>query len=178
MGLVGNLAAQLYRIAGLDVRVWDRSEGRRRVAESVGFECVPPDAIDGVDVAVDAVGSGPVVEQCVNACAPYGEVVLLGSPRPPYETNLTATFNRIHMQWLTVRGALEWRLPPYRVPGGGPSVESNLALILDHIRAGRILTEGLVSHVIRPEGLLDAYRGMKDDPDAYHGVIVRWGGAR
>lgn len=174
MGLVGNLAAQLYRIAGLEVRVWDTSEGRRAVAKGVGLEVASPDAVGPSDVTVDAVGSGEVVEQCVNLTKPHGEVVLLGSPRPPYETDLTAVFNRIHMQWLTVRGALEWRLPPYPIPGGGPSVASNLALILDHIRAGRIRTEGLVSHHIGPDGLLDAYRGMQRDPDHHHGVVVDW----
>lgn len=184
MGLVGNLAAQLYRQAGARVLAIDPVAGRRAVAEGVGLEVVHGEdlvaalleATDGrgVDIAVDAVGSGPVIAQCVDACAPYGQIVLLGSPRPPFETNLTAVFNRIHMQWLTVRGALEWRLPPYRVPGGGPSVEENLAKILDAIRSGAIRTEGLVSHVIAPTSLLDAYRGMLDDKERYHGVIVDW----
>ncbi|MEQ9497052.1 MAG: zinc-binding alcohol dehydrogenase [Deltaproteobacteria bacterium] len=184
MGLVGNFAAQLYRIAGARVFVHDPVAGRRDVARGVGLEVLEGDdpiqavrdATDGrgVDIAVDAAGLGPVCAMCVEACAPYGQVVLLGSPRPPFETNLTAVFNRIHMQWLTVRGALEWRLPPYRVPGGGPSVEENLERVHDWIRSGALKTEGLVSHVIQPEALLSAYRGMLDDKEHYHGVIVDW----
>lgn len=183
LGMVGNLAAQLFRIAGAEVVTYDPVAERRAVARGVGLatldvqpEDVVPTLVErgGVDVAVDAVGSGRVIADCVEACAPYGQVVLLGSPRPPFETNLTATMNRIHMQWLTVRGALEWRLPPYRTPGGGDSVEHNLERILDWIATGALDTTGLVSHVVTPAELPDAYAGMLHDKPSYHGVIVRW----
>lgn len=189
LGLVGVLAAQLYRIAGARVICFDPEPGRRAVAARVGLEVLDVETEGvveglyeatggrGVDIAVDAAGSGPAIVQCVDACAPYGQVVLLGSPRPPHETNLTATFNRIHMQWLTVHGALEWRLPPYKVPGGGACVEDNLARLLDHLRSGRLVVDGLVSHHIQPEGLLDAYRGMLHDKANHSGVIIDWSGA-
>ena len=186
LGLVGVLAAQLYRIAGARVLCFDPVPGRRAVAERVGLEVLDVetagvvDAISeatggrGVDIAVDAAGSGPAIVQCVDACAPYGQVVLLGSPRVPHETNLTATFNRIHMQWLTVHGALEWRLPPYKTPGGGPCVEDNLRRLLDHLRTGRLVVDGLVSHHIQPEALLEAYQGMLREKERYSGVIIDW----
>lgn len=186
LGLVGNLAAQLYRLAGARVLCWDPVAGRRAVAARAGLEVLEGGddgwraavlaATDekGVNIAVDAVGSGPVIAECVEVCAPYGEVVLLGSPRPPFETNLTAVFNRIHMQWLTVRGALEWRLPPYTVPGGGPSVEDNLRRLLEHLRQDQLRVDGLVSHVIPPDGLLEAYQGMLNDKQNYSGVIIDW----
>jgi 2-desacetyl-2-hydroxyethyl bacteriochlorophyllide A dehydrogenase len=187
LGLVGNLAAQLYQIAGARVIALDTSRGRCHAARECGLETVLDVAPDqqaravldhtrgrGATIVVDAVGHSAVIQTALRAVAAHGEIILLGSPRVPVESNVTDVFNRIHMQWLTLRGALEWRLPRHPTRGLKHSVASNLALALDLIRSGRLRVAPIVSHLIRVEQLLDAYRGMLSDKDRYLGVVIDW----
>ena len=128
----------------------------------------------GAAVTVDAVGHASVINTCIQTCATFGQVILLGSPRAPFEGNLTDPFRQIHNRWLTVRGALEWRLPTYPVTGGKHSISSNLRLLHDQIRHGRLHIDPLVTHVIAPEQLAEAYDGLLDHKDDYLGVVVDW----
>jgi 2-desacetyl-2-hydroxyethyl bacteriochlorophyllide A dehydrogenase len=187
LGLVGNLAAQLYQIAGARVIAFDPIQERCEVACQVGIEMalsVPPDeqvaAIhdltnkQGAAVTVDAVGHSQIVMQCVETCAPYGEVILLGSPRAVFETDATQAFRLIHNHWLTVRGALEWRLPPYPVTGHKHSIQANLRLLLDHIEQQRLRVQPLISQFLKPSQLPEAYQGLLNDKANYLGVVVDW----
>ena len=136
LGVVGNLAAQLYRHAGLRVIGLDPVAMRCERALQAGIEevaSVTPElqleAVRdltggrGANVTVDAVGHSAVIETAIAACADFGQVILLGSPRLPFSGDLTRTFRDIHMRGLTVRGAYEWRLPPYVGLGIAQSVE-------------------------------------------------------
>ena len=187
LGLVGNLAAQLFQLAGTRVMAFDVVRERCRIAREVGIETaldVPAEAQlnalqdltqgKGVSIAVDAVGHSAVVQTCVEACAPYGQVILLGSPRAPLETDVTRMLRTVHHRWLTLRGALEWRLPPYPVLGVKHSIASNLALLQEHVKAGRLRARPLITDVIAPAGLQGAYRGLLDEKDRHLGVIVEW----
>jgi 2-desacetyl-2-hydroxyethyl bacteriochlorophyllide A dehydrogenase len=187
LGLVGNTAAQLYQHGGAKVIGLDVISERCAVAKSTGIETVLDvklgDQVDaildltngrGVDVAVDAVGQSAVIEACVQVCAPHGQVILLGSPRKAYETNVTKMLRTMHHRWIVMRGALEWRLPTYPVLGSKHSIASNLQLILDLIQNGRLHVEPLVTHVIKPSQLLEAYHGLLDQKEIYLGVVVDW----
>jgi 2-desacetyl-2-hydroxyethyl bacteriochlorophyllide A dehydrogenase len=189
LGLVGNLAAQLYQIAGAQVIALDPVEARCNLARRVGIEIALPiapelqiEAIhdltqgEGVAVAVDAVGHTAVIQHCIEACAPFGQVILLGSPRTRFETDATPSFRLIHNRWLTVRGALEWRIPPLPTLGAKHSVESNLRVLIDHVQRGRLQVDALVSHVIKPDGMSEAYHGLMHDKASYMGIVVEWRG--
>lgn len=187
LGLVGNLAAQLFQIAGARVIGLDVVKERCEIARRTGIETVLDVPIDdqsdalrellngeGVDVAVDAVGGTPIIQKCVDICAPHGQVILLGSPRKPYETNATKMLRTIHHRWIQLRGALEWRLPPYPVAGEEQSIQSNLQMIIEHIQEERLIVEPLVTHVITPDQLQDAYMGLLEKKESYLGVIIDW----
>lgn len=187
LGLVGNLAAQLYQIAGARVIGLDVVKERCEIARRTGIETVLDVPIDdqlgalrellnseGVDVAVDAVGGTHIIQKCVELCAPHGQVILLGSPRKPYETNATKMLRTIHHRWIQLRGALEWRLPPYPVAGEEQSIQSNLQMIIEHIQEQRLIVEPLVTHVIKPHQLHEAYKGLLEQKDSYLGVVVDW----
>jgi NADPH:quinone reductase-like Zn-dependent oxidoreductase len=187
LGLVGNFAAQLYQLGGAKVIGLDVIGERCGIAKSTGIETVldvkVEDQIEaildltdgrGVDIAVDAVGHSAVIEACVEVCAPHGQVILLGSPRAAYETNVTKMLRNMHHRWIVIRGALEWRLPPLPVRCAQHSIASNLQLILDHIQDGRLHVEPLVTHVIKPSQLLEAYHGLLDQKETYLGVVVDW----
>jgi 2-desacetyl-2-hydroxyethyl bacteriochlorophyllide A dehydrogenase len=187
LGTVGNLAAQLYRQAGLHVIGVDPVQSRCKIARQVGIETivdVPPEhqleAIHeltdgrGTQVTVEAVGHSAVVNTSIAACADFGQVILLGSPRASYEADMTPAFREIHLRWLTVRGALEWRLPPYDAPGIQHSVESNLRRLIDALRSGQLNVSTVTSHVIKPSELPQAYDGLLNRKDAYLGTVIDW----
>jgi len=189
LGLVGNLAAQLYQHAGTRVIAFDMVPERCDLARKVGVETalnLPPEEQvktiydltenQGAAVAVDAVGESKIVMSCIQACKPFGEVVLLGSPRKPYVTDATEAFRQIHIRWLNVRGALEWRLPPHPVLGVTHSIESNLHTLIDLVQGGHLELEPLISHLIQPHELSAAYQGLLHDKGNYIGVIVDWRG--
>lgn len=189
LGTVGNLAAQLYQISGARVIGVDLVPERCEIALKTGIQKVVQvpiesqiDAIHeltdgaGVDIAVDAVGQTPIIQKCVEICKPHGQVILLGSPRQPFETNATKMLRTIHHRWIQLRGALEWRLPAYRSTPKAESIHSNLELIIEHILAGRLIIEPLITHVISPDQLEDAYVGLLERKESYLGVIIDWSG--
>lgn len=186
LGLVGNFAAQFYQLAGARVIGLDLVPERCEVARQVGIDTVidVPQGEqltvlseltgEGVQVAVDAVGHAAVIGKCVEACAPFGQIILLGSPREALEMNITQLLRPIHHRWLALRGALEWRLPPFPTPDVKYSIAENLQMILDHIQRNEIKVEPLISHVIEPAELPEAYKGLLEEKDTYLGVVVDW----
>lgn len=187
LGIVGNLTAQLYKQAGLRVIGLDpiayRCELARRVGVDVVFD-VPIEAQlsalhditggRGADITVEAVGHSAVVQTAIQACADFGQVVLLGSPRSPHQGDLTTAFRDIHLRGLTVLGALEWRLPPYATFGIRHSVASNLERLIMLMRGGQLDVEAVTSHIIHPQALHQAYEGLLHQKDSYLGTIVDW----
>lgn len=191
LGVVGNLAAQLYQQAGLRVIGLDPVASRCEAARRAGIEAVldvPPaeqlaalrDLTNGhgAPVTVEAVGHSATVESAVAACADFGQVILLGSPRAPYTSDLTRIFREIHLRWLTVRGALEWRLPPYAAFGVPDSVESNLERLMAALQSGYLNVEAVTSHTIAPQELLSTYQGLLNRKEEYLGAVIDWGALR
>jgi len=189
LGSVGNLAAQLYQLGGARVVGLDPVRARCDLAHQMGIETVlslsPAEQVAavrelsggrGVQVAVDAVGHSAVVMNCIQVCAPYGQVILLGSPRAAYEGNLTDAFRLIHNQWLVMRGALEWRLPAYPTTGAKHSIQSSLEMLTGMVKCTELNVEDLITHVIEPDELPAAYRGLLEDNAQYVGVVVDWRG--
>lgn len=187
LGLVGNLAAQLFQYAGAWVIGFDPVDWRCELARRTGIKnalSVPiKDQLStlhdmtgrqGVNVAVDAVGDSAVIMSCIQACKPFGEVILLGSPRKPYISDATEAFRQIHVRWLNMRGALEWRLPPHPVNGKIHSIETNLSHLVDLVKNDSLQIEPLITHLIQPLELPAAYEGLVDHPDTHLGVVVDW----
>jgi threonine dehydrogenase-like Zn-dependent dehydrogenase len=187
LGLVGNLAAQLYRLRGARVIGVDPVGTRCDLAREVGIDCVvdvpPSDQVEavkeatggeGAQVTVDATGLTPVCMTCVQATALFGQVVLLGSPRAAMEGNLTDVFGPIHMNGLVVRGAHMWRMPVTGDRNVRQSVEWAFATVFDLIARGDLKVRELISHVIAPDGTPAAYDGLQNSPNDYTGVVIDW----
>jgi 2-desacetyl-2-hydroxyethyl bacteriochlorophyllide A dehydrogenase len=206
MGLVGNLCAQLFSLAGCDVIGIDKVRKRLEVARACGIEkTINASEVDaeeavkeltegeGCEIVVDATGSPQVSATAWKYAAPYGEVILLGSFfQRPYEMNVTELLERIHLSefgCITYKGAHEWRYPVrderkdfFRL--GWPkyerpkhSVERNARINLSLIAQGKLKVEPLLTHLLKPEQCRDAYFGLRDEPEEYLGVVFDWRGA-
>lgn len=187
LGLVGNLAGQFFALQGHRTVGVDPAEHRRDLAVECGFAvALPADAPDLGDalakaaggrpprVVVEAVGRSDLVEQAVGLVAAWGQVILLGSPRAPYSTEVTPMLSDIHKRAIEVRGALEHIYPRFKRQSPTISVERNVEFIFACLRDGRLKVKDLITHVVRPQELDDAYRGLLDRKDEYLGVVVDW----
>ena len=187
LGMVGNLAAQLYQTMGARVIAFDTIPMRCEKAREVGIgEVIGASTQEqakvlmemtdgkGADITVDAVGSSAVISTCVKSTATFGKIVLLGTPRTAMEGNLTEVLRPVHMKCLQMLGAFEWRLQPYPGVGIIHSIQSNLQMLWSLICEGNLKVNELISHVIKPEEMQNAYFGLLNDKDHYLGVLVDW----
>lgn len=191
LGLVGNLAGQFFLASGQRVIGLDLSEHRRQLARSTGFQAdldpsrfaTPEATLEAVKeatggrmprVIVEAVGDSRLIELGIKLVANNGQVIMLGTPRAPYETNCTPFLDYAHRRGISIVGALEWTIPLLKRQGPGHTTESNAELILRLIETGRLQVQPLCSHVVAPADLNAAYQGLLHEKDRYLGVVVDW----
>jgi 2-desacetyl-2-hydroxyethyl bacteriochlorophyllide A dehydrogenase len=191
LGLVGNLAAQLFTLAGCDVIGIDVSARRRKIAEDCGiWQCLRPgdDLIDQINgltrgrrchTVVDATGIPAVIAGEPAYAGKLGELILLGSPRGQYTGDFTRFLNYSHLAGegnITIKGAHEYRFPMAADPEDRykHSFESNVDVILDRIADGRLKTRELISHIVQPSEADSVYRDLREGKEDYMGVIFDW----
>ncbi len=129
---------------------------------------------EGVDIGVDAVGHSSVIAKAIQVTMPYGEVILLGSPREAYEGNLTDVFNPIHMKMLNVKGSLANMLPLKKTAGMKLNFERNYRVAFELMLSKKIDAAKIISHVIKPEEAEKAYHGLQFDREHYRCVVIDW----
>ena len=187
LGIVGNLASQLYGAIGCRVIAVDPVAERRALAARVGVaEQVggPPDEVQdrimeltggtGADIVVEAVGHSAVCMQALDATRRHGQLVILGTPRAPVDGNLTDFFGEMHYRCIKVLGALEWQYPFYPAINTDTSQYQKQKMIFEWLEDGRIQLEPLISHRMHPEGIEEAYQGLLNQKDTYTGVALEW----
>ena len=188
LGLVGNLASQMFQIHGCRVIGVDPVKERRELAERCGIvqtvggnteevQAQIQDLTNGElgHITVDAVGHSSVVMQALRATTSHGQLVILGSPRVSVTGDLTELLSDTHLRWITIRGALEWCVPMYPDIGNRVSQYSKQQTIFDWINRGQLDVELLISHRLKPEQIKQAYDGLLNEPDVYTGVVLDWG---
>ena len=188
LGLVGNLAAQLAILQGANVVGADLSAVRCACARECGIartvDAQNADWVEqvrglsggrGVTTAIDATGLSSVVTEVIPLVAQFGEVVLLGTPRAPFETNATEIYSHIHLPgYVALKGALEWRYPTFRDEFVKHSVERNSEIIMELIASGKLHIAPLYTHKVAPEAAAEVYAGLRGKKDEYVGVVFDW----
>jgi 2-desacetyl-2-hydroxyethyl bacteriochlorophyllide A dehydrogenase len=194
LGMVGNLAAQAFRILGGRVIGVDPMPERRALAARCGLPLTVGGPVEEVrqtiaevtggamaDIVVEATGLSPVVLQALGVTANLGQCILLGSPRAPFDGSLTAVFSEIHLRNLTLRGALEWILPEYPPVAtfGGKTLPllshyAKQAMIFDWVQRGDLQVAPLISHRLPARQVKEGYDGLLQQPALYSGVVLTW----
>jgi threonine dehydrogenase-like Zn-dependent dehydrogenase len=197
-GSVGVMCAQLLQLAGANVAGIDLAAQRLALARECGVRHTVSaaggdDAVlaavrdltagRGVEATVEAVGNPRTVHLAAGLTAKLGEVILLGSPRGAYETDVTEVLNYVHL-WgngcLTFKGAHEWRYPVREggrragEPGPKHSLERNTRIVFELMRDGRLRYRPLRTHLLPPAAAQAAYTGLRDRKDEYVGVVFDW----
>ena len=192
LGTVGNLAGQLAGLQGGRVIGLDLSEGRVELAQRCGLAhalVMNPATVEddvraitagrGVSTLIEATGVPAALPGALPLVGAYGEVILLGTPRGEFQTDLTSVLDYIHLHGhgdLTFKGAHEWRYPVARDPYVKHSMTRNSEIAMDLIRSGALQVAPLHTHTLSPHDAEAGYRGLQRDKDSTIGVVFDWTG--
>ncbi|MCC3375204.1 zinc-binding alcohol dehydrogenase [Cohnella sp. REN36] len=190
LGLVGHMASQLAKLQGASLYGVDLSPRRLQLAEEVGIDAaLHPEQVDvleevlkrtngeGVSALIEATGVPKAAVDNLPLLAQYGELILLGSPRGEYRTDVTELLNYVHLNnqgSITIRGAHEWRYPVAPDPFVKHSLVRNSQIVFRLMAQRKLQVEPLISHVLRPEQAAEAYEGLRNDKERYAGVLFDW----
>ena len=190
LGLVGNLAAQMFKLAGCNVIGIDVSPSKMESAKQCGIETVLDGKSNvsgqlkeltngrGVHAFVDATGVPAVIDSAIDVIAPGGECILLGTPRGEYSADIVPLLRAIHIANTNIqfKGAHEWKFPRYRsqTKDSQISIEQNNEKLLRFFAEGKLVIKPLLSHVVSPEEAPEAYEGLKNRDENYFGVVIDW----
>lgn len=177
MGLVGNLCAQLYALAGAGcVAAADLAAPRLKQAQACGValafnlsekplaEWLPEFGSRGANLVVEAVGSGPTIDLAIKAAAAHGRVVLLGSPRDRLELD---PYFDIHRTGVHMIGA-------HASTVDAATREQDIPFIWSLLASGRIDVDPLITHVLPYTEGQQAYEGLRDRKDEFLGVLLEY----
>jgi len=185
LGLVGNLAAQVFQASGMRVHAFDLDANRRDIATRAGILTVRdgsamPEFSQQHRLVIEASGSARALASSIDLAAPGGEIVMIGAPWGGRANSvLSSDLTRlIFLRFLTLRSGSEWEIPRLPQPLVSGSNYQNSVTALDWIARGLLLVEPLVTHRIRPEDVPAAYAGLATSPGKYLGVVVDWAAHR
>ncbi len=190
LGMVGNLTAQLFQLAGADVLAADLSDFRLEKARACGIRrTVNPSVTDlqqevngwtkglGADVTVESAGNSRLLLQSVHYTRRLGDIIILGTPRKAHELNPTPDLWQAHMKGITMKGALRCLFYPLHESRlSRRSVERDLGEILRLMAAGTLHVAPLHTHTFRPAECQQAYSDLMDARDTAIGATFDWTG--
>ncbi len=178
LGLVGNLAAQLFQGLGCTVLGIDSLAGRCQIANQCGIRTFQPKApqsvsqictfLDGASVGtvIEATGHPPAIAKALELVAPGGEVILLGSTRGKVELDF---YKLVHSRGVVIRGAHENILNR-----SGTRRREILAEQLEAIQTGQLKVAPLLSEPLDCRELALGYRKLVERRAETLSVILKW----
>jgi 2-desacetyl-2-hydroxyethyl bacteriochlorophyllide A dehydrogenase len=184
LGLIGQFAAQLCRLAGARPVIGvDIIASRGRVAAAGGVVAINPGEVDPVsvvremtggrmaEVVIEATGNPEVVPMALEVAAEGGRVILLGSLRGKIEIDAYST---IHRKGISLIGAHD-RLSAHAYTPQDPwTCRRNLDLILTLFADGSLKDDGLISHRIQPDSIYEMYEMLVARPRDFLGALLEW----
>jgi len=189
-GLVGQFMAQLLELAGVTAILVDPVPGRLKIAKSCGtshtINASDPKATEqvldvtngGADYVFECTGIPPAVASAPKYAGRSAQVILVGSPRGEYQTDLTEFLQPFHL-WkpnmdLTLKGSHEWKVPLYPQQGYKHSQIRNGCILADLMVSGKLKMKPLLTGVFKPEDCENAYQKLHKEKDDHLGVVFDW----
>jgi len=179
LGLVGNFAAQLLQIAGMEVLGLDRSEHRVAMATKVGLsalrvaeggerDLLEQDIGRSADFVVVASGVPDASPVAVALCRDGGDVVLLATPSGPFECDATKMLAEVQRRGIRLLGTpLQSCRPRY-------SLRQDYLALFRLFRDSRLRTSGLITDVVRPAEAHDIYGRLATRDPELGAVMFDW----
>jgi 2-desacetyl-2-hydroxyethyl bacteriochlorophyllide A dehydrogenase len=181
LGLMGNIAAQLYSLMGATVIGVDVVEQRLQTARQSGIENV---LLSGEnvnlnekvmemnggkkpDIVVEATGSPHLVIPALDLVRPLGQVIALGSTRGTVELNV---YDYIHRKGVHFSGA-------YSALAHLDGFPSSLALnkhLIKLIGLNALKIDHLITHRLHNDQAKEGYDMLLNQKDRALGVLLTW----
>ena len=181
LGLVGNLAAQVFQAAGTFVNGFDLAPHRRELARACGVDSVyGAEDMPGFEKAhrlvIEASGAARAVASAVAMTAPGGEIVMIGAPWGGDANSVPSSqlTRLIFFRFLRLRSGSEWEIPRQPEPLAIGSNYQNTVTALKWLEAGKLNVQPLITHRIAPSETPAAYDGLLNRPNDYLGVVIDW----
>lgn len=167
-GIIGILAAQWLKSQGLTVLVEDVAPDRLEIAAACGLAVrLPTDPGEAPSAIIDATGVSSLIPKQLERVRKNGTVVLLGSPRTPVEIDV---YRLIHSKSVSLVGAHGCRYPVKGEISQQTFFNQGLTMMAD----GRSRVAPLISHVIAPQRLGEAYAAIAARTPGWLGVELEW----
>lgn len=181
LGLVGNLAAQLAQIGGMETTAMDIIPWRTELATACGIEHVllaPDDDQLHRDHAlvIEATGTAAGAMTGMKLVQRHGELSLVGSQwgKGSHSTDTLRLLGTIFEEYVHIRSGWEWQIPTLDTPFGPNAIALNARAILRWLAQGRLVVEPLRSHILPPANPNDAYQRVVTAKDSTLGVVFDW----
>lgn len=176
LGLIGQMAARLYLLAGTQIVAADRSPNRVRIAQEAGVEAVVvhnsleetfrPHFPEGADLIVDSTGVPGVIPQAValakslpwdDTPAPPARYLIQGS----YPADFAIPYQEAFVKELT------FQIPRNYQPG-------DLRAVLDLIGTGRLNVDNLIGSPQDPAQAQEIYTSLQDPHAERLTAVFAW----
>lgn len=181
LGLVGNLAAQVFHASGYRVNAFDLSSHRREIARQAGITSVHDGSAMGQfsqqhRLIIEATGSAKALAGAIDMAAPGGEIVMIGAPWGGDTNSVPSSqiTRLLFYRFLRLRSGSEWEIPRQPQPLVSGSNYQNSVTALDWIASGKLQPQPLITHRIKPDAVPAAYAGLRDYPNDYLGIVIEW----
>ncbi|CAN5637315.1 zinc-binding dehydrogenase [soil metagenome] len=181
LGLVGNLAAQVFQASGMNVNAFDLSPHRRDIAAQTGIGSVHgADAFPSFGqrhkLVIEATGSAKAQVSAVEITAPGGEIVMIGAPWGGDANSVPSSqlTRLIFFRFLRLRSGSEWEIPRQPDFFALGSIHHNSVTALNWLAKGDLNVKPIITHRIKPNEVAAAYDGLLNRPNDYLGVIIQW----
>jgi threonine dehydrogenase-like Zn-dependent dehydrogenase len=165
LGIVGHLAARIFRLCGYEVFACDPSVRRREIAQEAGIApvCsrVPVDELAGtIALVLECSGNEEAALDGCRVVCKRGEVVLVGTPWRRYtERTAFELTHAIFHHYAVVRSGWEWELPLHPQDFRTNSIYGNQEAALRWLAERRISVKGLYS-TASPQVCQRVYRSL------------------
>ena len=176
------MAAGCYPVVGIDSIAMRRESSSAAGANHV----VDPNAGDvreqlaaflgtrGAEIVIDATGVPDAVPVAMSLACDAGQVVVVGSPRgKAKDVNFYDDLHRRYIEVLGAHGNMLFEPAHIRLNGDW-NIDKAQNWLIGALASCRLSTEKLVTHMIKPEGIQEAYEGLLRKKDEYLGVVVEW----
>jgi threonine dehydrogenase-like Zn-dependent dehydrogenase len=187
-GLIGQFARQIAAIDGAVVTIGvDLVDARLEVSRTHGAtHTLNPSRDDvraaikeatggeGVDVAIEATGHPPVINDALKVAGFMGRVVLLGSPRGRIEID---PYTDIHHKGVVVIGAHARTSADPANAYHRWTFNEHFRLGVELIRLGRLRTDGLITHRVPVSEALTVHEALVERPQDHLGMLIQWANA-
>lgn len=173
MGIIGNLAAQTYKLKGARVIGIDLNKNRLEFARKCDLATYLSDLdckwqsdfhnIHGCpDIVIEATGNSKLIESALMLTGEMGKVVLLGSPRT---TSVIDTYSLIHKKGASLIGAHSRVIPDWKAV---------MEQTLQKIALKKLIVEPLITHKCYFEEAHEAYEAYANGNSARMGTLLNW----